>query len=106
MRTPKKRLTVTIDQELVAAATEAVSDGIAESVSEWVNEALKSRAIKDRKLKALSEAISAYEAEFGEITATEISSLERADRSAALIARGTGHTGTAKTSAHRQNGAA
>jgi hypothetical protein len=59
----KERMTVTVDRALV----EAVASGRASSISTWVNAALAERAAKDRHLRAMSEAIAAYEAEFGEI---------------------------------------
>ena len=42
--------------------------GRAESVSAWVNEALRMKADHDRRLQALDEFVAAYEAEHGEIT--------------------------------------
>ena len=84
----KQRLTVTIDPELVEAANRAVSAGQASSLSSWVNEALAERAVRDRKLQSLSAAIADYEAEFGEITAEEISAQRRADRETASVVRG------------------
>lgn len=44
---------------------------------------------RDAKLAALSEAVSAYEAEFGEITGDEMAARERSDREAAIVVRGT-----------------
>jgi hypothetical protein len=86
----KERLTVTVDPELVAAGNAAVERGIADSLSAWVNEALAARAARDRKLLAMSEAIEAYEAEHGEITAAEMEGQQRADRQAAIVVRGSG----------------
>jgi hypothetical protein len=84
----KQRLTVTVDAELVAAGNAAVDSGAADSLSGWVNEALTARAERDRKLAALSEAVAAYEAEYGEITEAEIVAQQRADRAAAIVVRG------------------
>lgn len=86
----KERLTVTVDPELVAAGNAAVERGTADSLSAWVNEALAERAARDRKLLAMSEAVAAYEAEHGEISAAEIAAQKRADRQAAVVVRGTG----------------
>lgn len=79
---------MTVDPELVVAANEAVAAGLADSVSGWVNDALAAKALRDRQMRAMSEAIAAYEAEFGEITAPEIADQQRADRAAAVVVRG------------------
>jgi hypothetical protein len=84
----KSRLTVTVDTELVAAGNAAVREGMADSLSGWVNEALSARAARDRRLAAMTEAITAYEAEFGEITEAEMAAQHRADRAAATVVRG------------------
>jgi len=84
----KRRITVTIDPALLAAANRAVSAGRADSVSGWVSEALAARACQDSKLEALSEAVADYEAEFGEITTEEIAAQGRADRETASAVRG------------------
>ena len=84
----KERLTVTVDPELVRAGTDAVSEGRVDSLSAWVNLALADRAVKDRQLRALAEAVADYEQEFGEITVAELAAQARADRAAAHIVRG------------------
>jgi Arc/MetJ-type ribon-helix-helix transcriptional regulator len=83
----KTRVTVSIDAELAAAAAAAVTDGRAESVSAWVNEALADKAAKDRRLGALADAVAAYEAEHGVIGPEELAAQGRADRDAAAAAR-------------------
>lgn len=83
----KERLTVTIDSELIEAANKAVSEGRAESLSGWVNLALSERAAKERRLRALAEAVEAFEGEFGEINAAELAFQERADRKNAYVVR-------------------
>lgn len=88
MTVRKARLTVTVDAELVAAGNAAVEQGAADSLSAWVNEALAVRAAHDRRLTAMSEAIAAYETEFGEITPAEMGAQHRADRAAAIVVRG------------------
>lgn len=85
----KRRLTVSIDAELVAAGASAVAEGRAESVSAWVNEALTDKVAKDRRLIALAEAIAAYEKEHGPISAEEVAEQARADRDAAAATRAT-----------------
>ena len=76
----KERLTVTDDPELIEAANQAVAGKRVTSLSRWVNLALAERAAKERRLRALAEAVAAYEGQFGEITAAELAAQERADR--------------------------
>lgn len=83
----KERLTVTLDAEVVAAAHRAVESGRAESVSGWVSAALTSYLEHERRREALREAVAAYEAEFGALTAQEIAAQARADREAAVVVR-------------------
>jgi hypothetical protein len=83
----KERLTVTVDSELIEAATQAVTEGRVASLSGWVNLALAERATKERRLRALAEAVTAYEQGFGEMTAVEITAQERADRRNAISVR-------------------
>jgi Arc/MetJ-type ribon-helix-helix transcriptional regulator len=102
MRHPKARLTVTVDPHLVRAGNEAVSEGRAESLSAWVNLALAERVGKERRLRALAEAIAAYEAEFGVITSEELAVQERADRGSARVVRGAAsRPGKAPRTRHR-----
>jgi Arc/MetJ-type ribon-helix-helix transcriptional regulator len=95
MTSRKQRLTVTIDPELVEAGNEAVAAGLADSLSAWVNAALADRAARDARLRALSAAISDYEAQFGEITGEEIAALRREDRAKATVVRGHADEGVA-----------
>ena len=88
MRITKARLTVSVDRALVQAGTEAVAAGHAESLSAWVNLALAERAAKDKRLRAMGDAIAAYEAEFGEISPEELVAQRRADRQSARVIRG------------------
>jgi hypothetical protein len=46
----KQRLSASVDAELVAVAQEAVTGGRAESISAWVNDALRLKADHDRRL--------------------------------------------------------
>jgi glycerol dehydrogenase-like iron-containing ADH family enzyme len=84
----KERLTVTVDAELIEAGHEAVKAGRADSLSGWVNAALLEREAKERRLRALAEAVAAYEAEFGTISAQEMAAQERADARRAVVVRG------------------
>src|SRR6185369_2367056 len=83
MRAGKERLTVTVDPHLVQAAQNAVAEGQIESLSAWVNLALTERAEKERRLRALGDAIVAYEGEFGALTPEELAAQARADRAGA-----------------------
>ena len=87
MSNRKERLTVTVDPELIRAGNAAVRSGRAESLSGWVNLALTERAAKERRLKALAEAVSLYEAQFGEISSAELAAQARADRRSAVVIR-------------------
>jgi Arc/MetJ-type ribon-helix-helix transcriptional regulator len=77
-----------VDAELVAAAQEAVARGQAESVSAWVNDALRLKADHDRRLAALDEFLAAYEAEHGDITEQEMHDAARRARAKAVVVRG------------------
>jgi Arc/MetJ-type ribon-helix-helix transcriptional regulator len=84
----KVRLSASVDADLVAAAEAAVARGRLESVSAWVNEALRARAEHDRRLEALGAFVAAYEAEHGEISADEVRTAARRARAGSV----TGHT--------------
>ena len=77
-----------MDAELVAAAQEAVARGEADSVSAWVNDALRLKADHDRRLAALDEFLAAYEAEHGEITEQEMHDAARKAKAGAVVVRG------------------
>ena len=95
MTTRKERLTVTVDPDLIEAGNQAVAAGMAESLSGWVNAALVERAIRDRRLRSLSDAITAYEADHGQITADEMATQARRDREEAVVVRGSRRTSKA-----------
>lgn len=86
--TLKKRLSATVDAELVEASHAAVAAGDAESVSAWVNDALRLKVEHDRRLRALGSFIESYEAEHGEITQEEIAATSRWARERAIVVRG------------------
>jgi Arc/MetJ-type ribon-helix-helix transcriptional regulator len=83
-RMSKVRLSASVDAELVAAAEAAVAKGRLENVSQWVNEALRSKAEQDVRLEALGAFIAEYEAEHGEITPQEMRSAVRRARARAI----------------------
>jgi hypothetical protein len=87
MSSKKRRLTVTVDPELIEAGQQAVASGEAESVSGWVSAAIEDKIRRDRKLHLLRVAIAGYEQEFGEITAEEIAAQRRSDRQEATVVR-------------------
>lgn len=64
----KRRLSASVDALLLEAAEHAVKIGEAESVSAWVNDAMKLKLDNDVRLRALAEVIADYEREFGELT--------------------------------------
>ena len=76
------------DPDLIEAGNQAVAVGLAESLSGWVNAALVERAIRDRRLQSLSDAITAYESDHGQITAEEMAAQARHDREKAVVVRG------------------
>jgi hypothetical protein len=85
--TIKERLSATVEADLLAAGRAAVADGRADSLSAWVNDALRRQADHDRRLKAIDEFLRAYEDEYGEITEDEIQAATRGARGRAVIVR-------------------
>ncbi len=85
--TYRQRLSATVEAALLAAGRNAVAEGRAQSLSGWVNDALKRQADHDRRMKALDEFIRAYEADHGEITPAEIREATRRTRSRAIAIR-------------------
>jgi len=100
----KQRLSASVDAELVAVAQEAVARGQAESMSAWVNDALRLKAGHERRLRALDEFLAAYEAEHGEITEQDMRDAARRARRRAVVVRGT--PGTRPEPGGRGRGAA
>jgi hypothetical protein len=83
----KQRLSASVDADLLAAAQQAVSGGRAESISAWVNDALKLKADHDRRLQALDDFLTAYEAEHGQITEDDMRDAARRARERAVVVR-------------------
>ena len=83
----KRRVTVTVDEELLEEAAAAVADGRAESVSAWVSEAMAHRCERDRRLRELAGLVADYEAEHGVISDEELAEQAQVDRDAAALAR-------------------
>ncbi|MCY3661846.1 MAG: hypothetical protein OXH28_03350 [bacterium] len=84
----KQRVTVTVDEVLLDAASAAVNEGRARSVSEWVGEAMAQRRDRDTRLAVLGRLVEEYEAEHGFITGDEIAEQAQEDRDAAGSLRG------------------
>jgi len=84
----KNRLSASVDQELLEAAQAAVEAGRADSVSAWVNEALHRQMLHDRRMAAMAEFISTYEAQHGVISEGEMLQAARQMRGRAVTVRG------------------
>lgn len=84
----KRRLSASVDADLLQAGQQAVASGAAASLSEWVNEALRRQAEHDRRLRAAGEFITAFEAEHGRLTDVEIDEARRRRRARAVVVRG------------------
>ena len=67
-----------------------MTHGRAESVSAWVNEALRHQLVHERRLSELSALIEDYESEHGVISPLEMEQAARAARSRAVVVRGEG----------------
>ncbi len=83
----KRRLSVSVDAELVEAGRMAVAAGQAGSMSAWVNAALRERSENDRRLRLMGEWIADYEAEHGVITEEEMEEVHREMRARAIVVR-------------------
>ena len=84
---PKQRLSASVDADLIEAAEAAVAGGRFDSVSAWVNDALRLKLEQDRRLHALGAFVAAYEAAHGEITPEEIRDAARRARGRAVTVR-------------------
>jgi Arc/MetJ-type ribon-helix-helix transcriptional regulator len=86
----KQRLSASVDADLIEAAEHSVSRGRADSVSAWVNDALRLKLAHERRLEALASFVAAYEAEHGAITPEELQLASRRARAVAVVVRGAG----------------
>jgi hypothetical protein len=84
----RERLSASVEAELLEAGRAAVSEGSAESLSAWVNSALRLKAEHDRRMRALDGFLSAYEAEHGMITEDEMHEASRRAHARAVVVRG------------------
>jgi Arc/MetJ-type ribon-helix-helix transcriptional regulator len=85
----KRRLSASVDADLLGAAEVATKRGDAANVSAWVNEAMRLKLEHDKGLAELAAVIADFEAEHGEITSGEIEQAARAARARAVTVRGT-----------------
>jgi hypothetical protein len=83
----RERLSATVEADLLAAGRSAVAAGRADSLSAWVNAALRRQAEHDRRMIALDEFLGAYEAEHGVITAADMADAARRARGRAVVVR-------------------
>lgn len=83
----KQRLSASVDHDLVEAGHAAVEAGRAESLSAWVNEALRRQAEHEQRLRALDHFIEVYEDEHGEFTDAELAEVRRRMRARAIVVR-------------------
>ena len=93
--TNRERLSATVAAELLAAARAAVAEGRAESLSAWVDSALRRQADHDRRIRAIDQFLEEYEAENGTITDDEIEDATRRTRGRSVVVRGDGATSRA-----------
>lgn len=83
----KGRLSASVDADLLAAAQRAVETGRVATVSAWVNDALRLKAAHERRLAALDEFLTDFEAEHGQITEADMESAHRRARARAVVVR-------------------
>ena len=83
----KQRLSASVDAELLHVAQVAVDEGRADSVSAWVNDALRLKAEHERRMQALDSLLAAYEEQHGTITEAEMDEAARRARSRATVVR-------------------
>jgi len=91
--TIKERLSASVDADLLEAAEQAVERGDADTVSAWVNDALRLKLASERRQQALAAFIAEYEAEHGEVTAEEMRAATRRARTRAVTVREAGSGG-------------
>jgi len=83
----KRRLSASVDANLIAAAEDAVAKGRFVSVSAWVNDALQLKVAHDRRLEALAGFVAEFEREHGVISPHEMDAAARRARGRATPVR-------------------
>jgi hypothetical protein len=82
----KRRLSASVDADLIRAAEAAAKRGDVPTVSAWVNEALRAKLDQERRLHALASFVSDFEAEHGAITTDEMDQAARRARAVSVRA--------------------
>jgi len=82
----KQRLSASVNKVYIEEGRAAVEAGRAESLSAWVNEALRKQAEDEGRLRALDEFMTEYQAEHGEFTEEELEENRRDMEARAIIA--------------------
>ena len=100
----KLRLSASVDADLIEAAERAVTRGSSDTVSAWVNDALRLKLDQERRLEALAAFVTAFETEHGEITPEEMRLAARRARQSAMTVRGTGSAEHSATRRRRRTG--
>ena|SRR6185503_16658660 len=83
----RRRLSASVDADLLAAAMSAARRGQVPTLSAWVNDALRLKVEQDQRLRALEAFVDAFESEHGEITPEEIERAARQAGSRAVVVR-------------------
>src|SRR5690348_6785650 len=84
---PKRRLSASVDDDLIRAAEAAAKRGDVPTVSAWVNDAMRAKLEQEQRLRALASFVNDFEAEHGEISAAEMEQAARRVRARAVTAR-------------------
>lgn len=87
-RPQKRRLSASVDTDLLTAAEEATARGEAPTLSAWINDAIRLKLEDDARLRALSAFIADYEREHGPITAADTEGAVREAKRRATSVRG------------------
>jgi hypothetical protein len=88
MKAAKRRLSASVDGDLLREAEAAAKRGDVANVSAWVNEAMRLKVEQEQGLAQLAAVIADFEAEHGEITEEDMERATRAARSQAVSVRG------------------
>ena len=83
----KRRLSASVDGDLIEAAEAAAKRGDVPTVSAWVNDALRDKLEHERRLRALASFVREFEAEHGELTERDVSGAVRRARARAVSVR-------------------
>lgn len=89
LRVPtKERVSASVDADLIASGRAAVAAGRIDSLSAWVNDALRAHVARERRLAALDDFLASFEAEHGLITDAEMAAATRSVRARVAVVRG------------------